>query len=113
MLCVGCEVSRVSLVEDFVQQQQGMSSHIVLLLMYVVDEPLLSTCSGERAKQMLLHYHKGLVRSFVWRAKSAGTEFGYSELVTVGEEALLRSAKAWSPTGGAKFSTYAYQAINR
>lgn len=70
---------------------------------------------GERAKQMLLHYHKGLVRSFVWRVKRQGSEFPFNELVGVGEVALLKAAVGYDTKQNlsAKFSTYAYTVINR
>ena len=72
-------------------------------------------CRGETAKQMLLHYHKGLVRSFVWRVKGQGSDFAFQELTGVGEAALLKAAVGYDTKQnlGAKFSTYAYTIINR
>lgn len=69
--------------------------------------------SGERAKTMLLHYNKGLVQHFVWRCKRMGTSCGVGELVLAGEEALYKAAIKWDPTKGTRFSTFAFQRVNR
>lgn len=62
---------------------------------------------------MLLHYNKGLVRQFVWRCKHMGTEISFGELVLAGDDALLKAALAWDPRKGTRFSTYAFQRVNR
>ncbi|DBB00476.1 TPA: hypothetical protein ACH3X3_002184 [Trebouxia sp. C0006] len=68
---------------------------------------------GERAKTMLLHYNKGLVRQFVWRCKHLGTEVAFGELALAGDEALLKAAIKWDPNKGTRFTTYAFQRVNR
>lgn len=68
---------------------------------------------GERAKTMLLHYNKGLVHQFVWRCKRMGTDVAFGELVLAGDEALLKAALQFDAQKGARFSTYAFQRINR
>lgn len=62
---------------------------------------------------MLLHYNKGLVQHFVWRCKRMGTSCGVGELVLAGEEALYKAAIKWDPTKGTRFSTFAFQRVNR
>ncbi len=62
---------------------------------------------------MLLHYNKGLVRQFVWRCKHLGTEVAFGELAFAGDEALLKAAIKWDPNKGARFTTYAFQRVNR
>lgn len=68
---------------------------------------------GERAKTMLLHYNTGLVRHFVWRCKRMGTDCQVGELMLAGEEALYKAAIKWDPTRGTRFSTFAFQRVNR
>lgn len=68
---------------------------------------------GERAKTMLLHYNRGLVRQFVWRCKGLGTEVSFGELALAGDDALLKAAIKWDAKKGARFTTYAFQRINR
>lgn len=70
-------------------------------------------CRGERAKTMLLHYNTGLVRHFVWRCKRMGTDCQVGELMLAGEEALYKAAIKWDPTRGTRFSTFAFQRVNR
>ena len=62
---------------------------------------------------MLLHYNKGLVRQFVWRCKHLGTEVAFGELALAGDEALLKAAIKWDPNKGTRFTTYAFQRVNR
>lgn len=62
---------------------------------------------------MLLHYNKGLVGQFVWRCKRMGTDCAFGELVLAGEEALYKAAIKWDPKRGTRFSTYAFQRVNR
>lgn len=62
---------------------------------------------------MLLHYNKGLVHQFVWRCKRMGTDVAFGELVLAGDEALLKAALQFDAQKGARFSTYAFQRINR
>ena len=62
---------------------------------------------------MLLHYNKGLVRQFVWRCKRMGTDCAFGELALAGDEALIKSAIKWDPNKGTRFSTYAFQRVNR
>ena len=62
---------------------------------------------------MLLHYNKGLVGQFVWRCKRMGTDCAYGELVLAGEEALYKAAIKWDRKKGTRFSTYAFQRVNR
>ncbi|KAL0039114.1 hypothetical protein WJX77_008078 [Trebouxia sp. C0004] len=68
---------------------------------------------GERAKTMLLHYNKGLVRQFVWRCKHFGTEVAFGELALAGDDALIKAAIKWDPNKGTRFTTYAFQRVNR
>lgn len=68
---------------------------------------------GERAQTMLLHYNRGLVRQFVWRCKRLGTEVAFGELALAGDEALLKAAIKWDAKKGTRFTTYAFQRINR
>lgn len=68
---------------------------------------------GERAKTMLLHYNKGLVRQFVWRCKHLGTEVAFGELALAGDDALIKAAIKWDPNKGTRFTTYAFQRVNR
>lgn len=62
---------------------------------------------------MLLHYNKGLVGQFVWRCKRMGTDCAFGELVLAGEEALYKAAIKWDAKRGTRFSTYAFQRVNR
>lgn len=62
---------------------------------------------------MLLHYNKGLVGQFVWRCKRMGTDCAVGELVLAGEEALYKAAIKWDPKKGTRFSTFAFQRVNR
>lgn len=62
---------------------------------------------------MLLHYNTGLVRHFVWRCKRMGTDCQVGELMLAGEEALYKAAIKWDPTRGTRFSTFAFQRVNR
>ncbi len=62
---------------------------------------------------MLLHYNKGLVRQFVWRCKHLGTEVAFGELALAGDDALIKAAVKWDPNKGTRFTTYAFQRVNR
>lgn len=62
---------------------------------------------------MLLHYNKGLVRQFVWRCKHLGTEVAFGELALAGDDALIKAAIKWDPNKGTRFTTYAFQRVNR
>lgn len=62
---------------------------------------------------MLLHYNKNLVRQFVWRCKRMGTDCSFGELAIAGDDAMIKSALKWDAKKGARFTTYAFQRVNR
>lgn len=91
----------------------GFTTQEACLLAHLTQLALLFICRGERARTMLLHYNKGLVGQFVWRCKRMGTDCAYGELMLAGEEALYKAAIKWDSKKGTRFSTYAFQRVNR